>query len=206
MASRRNGRAGQTRKPRASASNALTMGPERIVSQIKQEQVSREPSPIEQSSPQRPRRSTRVQQLQAVGKGGGRILGITPNSSTLPASPAGSSPGASRVLKKMNALKLAGGFADSPSKKGGHVSFGSDMVFGDRSGGALGFSVQEGETEDFEDDDSDEGEEEDDDDWGIVDRMRLWRHDAMSQHLYETAVFWGDKILTWTSTLFVRVT
>lgn len=37
--------------------------------------------------------------------------------------------------------------------------------------------------------------------WGIVDRMRLWRHDALMQHLYETAAFWGDKILSWTSML-----
>ena len=37
--------------------------------------------------------------------------------------------------------------------------------------------------------------------WGMVDRMRLWRHDAMMQHLYETAAFWGDKILSWTSKL-----
>ncbi|KAL4062109.1 hypothetical protein V8B97DRAFT_2041620 [Scleroderma yunnanense] len=34
--------------------------------------------------------------------------------------------------------------------------------------------------------------------WGVVDRMRLWRHDALMQHLYETAAFWGDKILSWT--------
>ncbi|KAF8737592.1 hypothetical protein AX14_012591 [Amanita brunnescens Koide BX004] len=33
----------------------------------------------------------------------------------------------------------------------------------------------------------------------MVDRMRLWRHDAMMQHLYETAAFWGDKILSWTN-------
>ena len=132
------------------------------------------------------------------------MLGITPNSSTLPVSPAGSSPGASRVLKKISSLKF-GGFADSPNKKVGHVSFGGGLVLGDRSGGALGFSVPEGETEDFEDDEDDEGEDEGDD-WGIVDRMRLWRHDAMTQHLYETAVFWGDKILTWTSALFDRVT
>ena len=88
------------------------------------------------------------------------------------------------------------------------MSFGSDIAFGDRSGGALGFSVQESETEDFQDDEDEEGDDDDDDDddWGIVDRMRLWRHDAMTQHLYETAVFWGDKILTWTSALFVLVT
>ncbi|KAI0925830.1 hypothetical protein AcV5_008457 [Taiwanofungus camphoratus] len=35
--------------------------------------------------------------------------------------------------------------------------------------------------------------------WGIVDRMRLWRHDALLQHLYDTAVFWGDKIVNWTN-------
>lgn len=35
--------------------------------------------------------------------------------------------------------------------------------------------------------------------WSIVDRMRLWRHDAIWQHLYETAAFWGDKVLSWTS-------
>lgn len=35
--------------------------------------------------------------------------------------------------------------------------------------------------------------------WGMVDRMRLWRHDALMQHLYETAAFWGDKILSWTN-------
>lgn len=39
----------------------------------------------------------------------------------------------------------------------------------------------------------------DDGEWGVVDRMRLWRHDALMQHLYETAAFWGDKILSWTS-------
>lgn len=54
-----------------------------------------------------------------------------------------------------------------------------------------------------EDDADDEQEHE----WGIIDRMRLWRHDAMMQHLYETAAFWGDKILSWTSKsrLFVSI-
>lgn len=41
--------------------------------------------------------------------------------------------------------------------------------------------------------------ENEDGEWGMVDRMRLWRHDALMQHLYETATFWGDKILSWTS-------
>lgn len=43
------------------------------------------------------------------------------------------------------------------------------------------------------------GGESEDGEWGMVDRMRLWRHDALMQHLYETASFWGDKILSWTN-------
>ncbi|TFK75155.1 TPR-like protein [Pluteus cervinus] len=42
-------------------------------------------------------------------------------------------------------------------------------------------------------------DDEDDTEWGMVDRMRLWRHDALMQHLYETAAFWGDKIMSWTN-------
>lgn len=34
--------------------------------------------------------------------------------------------------------------------------------------------------------------------WGMIARMRTWRQDAILQHLYETAAFWGDKILSWT--------
>lgn len=45
----------------------------------------------------------------------------------------------------------------------------------------------------------DEEEDLGQDDWTMVDRMRLWRHDALMQHLYETAAFWGDKVLSWTS-------
>ena len=37
--------------------------------------------------------------------------------------------------------------------------------------------------------------------WDMVDSMRLWRHDAIMQHLHETAAFWGDKILSWTGIL-----
>ena len=48
--------------------------------------------------------------------------------------------------------------------------------------------------QDSEDDADDETEQE----WGMIDRMRLWRHDALMQHLYETAAFWGDKVLSWT--------
>ncbi|KAH0585019.1 hypothetical protein H2248_008288 [Termitomyces sp. 'cryptogamus'] len=45
----------------------------------------------------------------------------------------------------------------------------------------------------------DDADDEDDYEWGMVDRMRLWRHDALMQHLYETAAFWGDKIVSWTN-------
>ncbi|KAJ7429851.1 hypothetical protein B0H11DRAFT_1766350 [Mycena galericulata] len=33
----------------------------------------------------------------------------------------------------------------------------------------------------------------------MIERMRVWCHDALMQHLYETAAFWGDKILSWTN-------
>jgi anaphase-promoting complex subunit 6 len=57
-------------------------------------------------------------------------------------------------------------------------------------------------TDVFHDDDNDDNDAdgETEYEWGMVDRMRLWRHDALMQHLYETAAFWGDKILSWTST------
>ncbi|KAJ3002162.1 hypothetical protein NUW54_g5997 [Trametes sanguinea] len=50
-------------------------------------------------------------------------------------------------------------------------------------------------TDVFQDDADDEGEDEAHE-WTIVDRMRLWRHDALMQHLYDSAAFWGDKITT----------
>ncbi|OWZ40936.1 anaphase-promoting complex subunit 6 [Cryptococcus neoformans c8] len=45
----------------------------------------------------------------------------------------------------------------------------------------------------------DEKEQDEERNWSMVDSMRLWRHDAIMQHLYETAAFWGDKILSWTA-------
>ncbi|KAH9928423.1 TPR-like protein [Amylocystis lapponica] len=53
-------------------------------------------------------------------------------------------------------------------------------------------------TDVFQDSIGDDGSE-DEYEWSRVDRMRLWRHDALMQHLYETAAFWGDKILSWTN-------
>jgi hypothetical protein len=53
------------------------------------------------------------------------------------------------------------------------------------------FCIEEGDTQPI-------NAEEEDLDWGPVDRMRLWRHDALMQHLHGTAAFWGEKILCWT--------
>lgn len=36
--------------------------------------------------------------------------------------------------------------------------------------------------------------------FSLVDRMRNWRNDAMTQHLYSTAEFWGGKVFGLTST------
>jgi anaphase-promoting complex subunit 6 len=52
-----------------------------------------------------------------------------------------------------------------------------------------------GGNEGSEDEGEGEGEEVT---WGMIDSMRLWRNDAIMQHLYETAAFWGDKIMSWT--------
>ena len=55
-------------------------------------------------------------------------------------------------------------------------------------------------TDVFQDsEDINDADDEDEYEWGMVDRMRLWRHDALMQHLYDTAAFWGDKVLSWTS-------
>ena len=55
------------------------------------------------------------------------------------------------------------------------------------------------DTTDIFQESEDDADDEDEYEWGMVDRMRLWRHDALMQHLYETAAFWGDKIVSWTS-------
>ncbi|KAI0648950.1 TPR-like protein [Trametes meyenii] len=55
------------------------------------------------------------------------------------------------------------------------------------------------DTTDVFQDDADDEDDEDEREWGIVDRMRLWRHDALMQHLYDSAAFWGDKIVSWTN-------
>ncbi|KAG8830746.1 anaphase promoting complex subunit cdc16, partial [Serendipita sp. 399] len=70
--------------------------------------------------------------------------------------------------------------------------------------GEVGFtSIESIDVEEDEDEEtSDEDGEDDEVEWGLVDRIRLWRHDAMAQHLYETAIFWGDKVLNDASDAF----
>ncbi|CAG8559618.1 8726_t:CDS:10 [Paraglomus occultum] len=35
--------------------------------------------------------------------------------------------------------------------------------------------------------------------WDLEDRLRLWRHDALMHNMYETAAFWGNKVMTMTN-------
>jgi anaphase-promoting complex subunit 6 len=42
-----------------------------------------------------------------------------------------------------------------------------------------------------------------DKEWKMIDLMRVWRHDANLQHLHETAIFWGDKLLSLTGEFIV---
>jgi len=44
------------------------------------------------------------------------------------------------------------------------------------------------------------GEGEEEEEFGMVDRIRCWRNDAMTQHLYGTAQFWGAKVFSMTGT------
>lgn len=32
--------------------------------------------------------------------------------------------------------------------------------------------------------------------WTLIDRMRIWRNDALTQHLYTTAIFWSNKVFS----------
>ncbi|TBU24014.1 TPR-like protein [Dichomitus squalens] len=68
-----------------------------------------------------------------------------------------------------------------------------------KMGGSSRHPLANDTTDVFQDDADDEGDDEDAHEWGIVDRMRLWRHDALMQHLYDSAAFWGDKIVSWTN-------
>ena len=60
---------------------------------------------------------------------------------------------------------------------------------------SFSFGVQVNDDESL---DGDEPVQGDDDaaagSWTTVDRMRCWRNDAMTQHLYDSAKFWGAKV------------
>lgn len=61
---------------------------------------------------------------------------------------------------------------------------------------SFSFGVQVNDDESL---DGDEPVQEEGDDvvagsWTTVDRMRCWRNDAMTQHLYDSAKFWGAKV------------
>lgn len=100
-------------------------------------------------------------------------LALDPNRSVLPASPLRGSP--RRTRKRQG---------DTAERRGG--------------GGYSGHPLANDTTDVFQESD-DDADDEDEYEWGMVDRMRLWRHDALMQHLYDTAAFWGDKIVSWTS-------
>jgi anaphase-promoting complex subunit 6 len=68
----------------------------------------------------------------------------------------------------------------------------ADDSFASAPSPALGHKKRHARDEDPVEDDDEEKS------WAMVDAMRLWRQDALIQHLYETAAFWGDKILSWT--------
>jgi hypothetical protein len=246
--------------------HGLTMGPQPLVQAI---QATHGPvaAPQVANVAGAVKRSTRVQELRGnrssnvyatptppagdpstslnLNFGGRRndtsnLFAISPNSSTLLASPVGSSPahgaGASQMRKsrsRSNRRKSAlgnrsllpngaGAGARTPSRGRNDDTLDLDGdVTGDSSAMALspiklnigtredpdrsiGIGLTSIESIDFKDEtteftDEDE-EDEEEEGWGLVDRMRLWRHDAMTQHLYETAVFWGDKVMNWTST------
>jgi len=96
---------------------------------------------------------------------------LDPNRSILQVSPIRSSPRASRRIKE----------------SGGRHPLANDTtdIFQDSL--------------DISQDVEDGGIDDDEPEWGMIDRMRLWRHDALMQHLFDSAAFWGDKILSWTS-------
>lgn len=79
-------------------------------------------------------------------------------------------------------------------RNGSRSAPGSEPRFVTRSRSRLGLQKDPHESE-MEDEDTEAEEEKE---WKMVDQMRIWRHDAMIQHLYETAIFWGDKLLSLT--------
>lgn len=84
---------------------------------------------------------------------------------------------------------------DSRDNQGGRAPAGLDdsSFINGRSGlGVDSGFLPAGAEEDADDEEFETADEE------VVHKMRTWRQDAMFQHLYETAAFWGDKVLSWT--------
>lgn len=124
---------------------------------------------------------------------------LDPNRSILAHSPARSSPMPKRKLKtssKLGGAPIKFGLGVSVLGTGGRGSLAG-------RGGRFPHPLATDTTDVFQDSDDDADNEDDGHDetyeWGMIDRMRLWRHDALMQHLYDTAAFWGDKIMSWTS-------
>lgn len=259
---------GGGRRSRTSLANTLSMGPGTLLQSVYSSQIDpSDTSTVDPSSVAR--HSRRLQELRGqagpsqmesptrnsrgnttstglnfklIKKGNATsagMLAVTPNSSTLLASPAGSSPahggGHNGILNRrsrsrsnrrrsiLHNVKFAVGNNDistsTPSRPRGSDTAAPlyddpDSTADSSILGATGAKLHLGVTEpdssaeftsmdsvdpdedgtEFSDEETDEEEE-----WGLVERMRLWRHDAMTQHLYETAVFWGDKVMSWTS-------
>ncbi|EAU85567.2 cell division control protein 16 [Coprinopsis cinerea okayama7 len=116
----------------------------------------------------------------------GTTAALDPNRSILASSPARASPW------------------PKPKRKGKDRNTGAANLLSSFGGpkGRQQHPLANDTTDVFNDSDDDADVEDDGEEsyeWGMVDRMRLWRHDALMQHLYETAAFWGDKILSWTN-------
>jgi anaphase-promoting complex subunit 6 len=115
------------------------------------------------------------------------ILASTRSGSPLHSTPNASTSGIPPVLDPNSSTFQASPRTKAESQSGKRS--GRHPLAETRNGPGIG-SDQEGD---------DEEEEAEQENWTMVDRMRLWRHDALMQHLYETAAFWGDKVLSWTS-------
>ncbi|KAF8510783.1 hypothetical protein JB92DRAFT_2938245 [Gautieria morchelliformis] len=115
------------------------------------------------------------------------ILASTRSGSPLHSTPNASTSGIPPVLDPNSSTFQASPRIKAESQSGKRS--GRHPLAESRNGPGMG-SDQEGD---------DEEEEVEQEDWTMVDRMRLWRHDALMQHLYETAAFWGDKVLSWTN-------
>ncbi|GAA5914858.1 hypothetical protein JCM6882_007823 [Rhodosporidiobolus microsporus] len=82
-----------------------------------------------------------------------------------------------------------------PRRRGTTLHFTAGPSSGTAGGDESGFGMvgdDTGEGDGYDDEAEEAGE---DAPWTMVDRMRNWRNDAMTQHLYDSAKFWGGKVL-----------